>query len=125
MFNIFYSLCFISAQIQTTNIMPFAAVLISLIGLVYTVRSFKLKLNEYEETQKEKMASKLYVKEKNAELDISILNVKEDLKEHKTQNLRDFDEQKHYNEREHNQIRKEVNDKLDLLIELYKNGQKS
>jgi hypothetical protein len=58
---------------------------------------------------KDKMASKAYVLDKVSKVDTDIVNVKNELSDHK-----------HNNEREHDYLKKDIDRKLDLIIELVK-----
>lgn len=97
----------LSAQIQLSQIVPYLAILISLTGAIVSVSSLSLRIKQHKRENELKMASKVYVKEESAKLEINILNIEKDVKEFKADNIR-----------EHEQIRKDISEKLDMIIKL-------
>ena len=66
-----------------------------------------------EQENKDKMATKMFVLDKISKVDIDISNVKNELNEHK-----------HNSEKDRDRIRKEVSQKLDLIIKLIEKDNK-
>lgn len=83
--------------------------MIALFGSIISFGSLKLMRTKMIQENKDKMASKIFVREEVTKIEIQTLSVGKQLDDHK-----------HNNEREHDNIRKEVSEKLDLIIELVK-----
>lgn len=97
----------LSAQVQFTQVIPYLAIFVSLTGAIVSVSSLSLKVKQHKRENELKMASKIFVKEEFSKLEVMQLNAEKDILEFKADNIR-----------EHEQIRKDVNSKLDLIIKL-------
>lgn len=102
----FYIL-FTTAQIQFGAIIPYIATLIALIGAFVSVKTLSIRMNELRQENEAIMASKIYVKEEVAKVEVTALNIASDIKSYKGE----------HNER-HEREHKATNEKLDLIIKL-------
>lgn len=104
-----YYISFFVAQVQTISVAVVTPIAISVAGVVVSIVSIRQHKNKMEAENQEKLATKDYVLDKVSKVDADVVAVKNDLQQHK-----------HSNEREHDKITKDIDQKLDLIIELVK-----
>ena len=106
-----------AAQIGMTNIMPYLAFVVSIVGVIYSAKSFNERIKKDKIENDRRMATKSFVLDQLSKPETEISLIREDIKEFKLRNDSDHssikeDITKHFDTR--------FDDFKDFMIELHK-----